>query len=52
MNSNKEKELKWIPDQKWDYYSGLPNPSYYEQSDSDRILPIPTGTGDDMVSDQ
>jgi|TARA_R110000803_G_scaffold45863_1_gene96381 hypothetical protein len=23
-------EWKTIPDDKWDYYSGLPNPNYYE----------------------
>jgi hypothetical protein len=22
---------KTIPDDKWDYYSGLPNPKYYEE---------------------
>jgi hypothetical protein len=48
----KSKDLEWIPDQEWDYYSGLPNPKFYEQSDSDRISTIPTRSGDDMVSDQ
>ncbi len=53
MNSKKNsKDLEWIPDKEWDYYSGLPNPKFYEQSDSDRILPVPTRTGDDMVSDK
>jgi len=49
---DKEKELEWVPDNEWDYYSGLPNPSYYEQSDSDRILPLPDRAGDDLVSNQ
>jgi hypothetical protein len=53
MNSKKRSnELEWIPDQEWDHYSGLPNPKFYEQSDSDRILPLPTRSGDDMVSDK
>lgn len=53
MNSKrKSKDLEWIPDQEWDYYSGLPNPIYYEQSNNDRIPTVPSGAGDDMVSDQ
>ena len=52
MNSKKRSnELEWIPDQEWDYYSGLPNPTFYEQSDSNRILPISDRASDDMVSD-
>jgi hypothetical protein len=52
MNSKKRsKDLQWIPDQEWDHYSGLPNPKFYEQSDNDRILPIPNRTGNDLVSD-
>ena len=51
-SKRKSKDLEWIPDQEWDYYSGLPNPTYYEQSDSDRILPISDRTSDDLVSDQ
>lgn len=52
MNSKKKlKDLEWIPDKEWDYYSGLPNPKYYEQSDSDRIPSIPDRSGDDLVSD-
>ena len=53
MNSKKRsKDLEWIPDQEWDHYSGLPNPTFYEQSDSDRIPTLPSRSGDDMVSDQ
>ena len=53
MNSKKRSnELEWIPDQEWDHYSGLPNPSYYEQSNSDRVLPLSTRSGDDMVPDK
>ena len=49
---DKERELEWVPDQEWDHYSGLPNPSYYEQSNSNRFLPLPTRSGDDMVPDK
>jgi len=53
MNSKKRSnELEWIPDQEWDYYSGLPNPTFYEQSDSDRIPPVSGRSGDDLVSDK
>jgi hypothetical protein len=53
MNSKKKsKDLEWIPDQEWDYYSGLPNPKFYEQSDNDRVPLIPIRTGDDMVPDK
>lgn len=53
MSYKKEsKDLEWIPDQEWDYYSGLPNPKFYEQSDSDRVPTISSRAGNDMVSDQ
>jgi len=53
MNSKKKsKDLEWIPDQEWDYYSGLPNPTFYEQSNSDRVLPVSDRSGDDLVSDK
>ena len=29
--SSKDKE--WVDDGQWDFYSGLPNPSYYDDSD-------------------
>ena len=25
--------IRQIPDEEWDYYSGLPNPSWYEKKD-------------------
>lgn len=53
MNSeDNSKNFEWLEDQEWDYYSGLPNPKFYEQSNNDRIPTVPSGAGDDMVSDQ
>jgi len=27
-----EDDIEYIDDQEWDYYSGLPNPSWYEEN--------------------
>ena len=33
MNSKKNsKDLEWINDHEWDYYSGLPNPKAYKNA--------------------
>lgn len=29
------KEWRWMEDDKWDYYSGLPSPAAYEQKESE-----------------
>lgn len=27
-----EEEVEYLEDSQWDYYSGLPNPSWYEEN--------------------
>jgi len=48
---NKEQTSR-IPDSQWDFYSGLPNPLFYESTVDDRSDIIPNRTDSDMVSDQ
>lgn len=32
---NIKKEWRWMDDDKWDHYSGLPSPAAYEQEESE-----------------
>ena len=29
--------VNWLPDETWDHYSGLPNPSWYETKEEDEL---------------
>ena len=29
--------VNWIPDEEWDEYSGLPNPSWYVKKEDDEL---------------
>ena len=49
---NDSQDSYQIPDSEWDFYSGLPNPLYYESIDNNRSDTLPTRTNSNMVPDQ